>query len=122
MWLVVIRYIFNQQMLLTLDENVHVDGEGGGDAAGGGDLVTAVGGATLLVTAGGIAVDTSLAAGRDLDRWGGDGQSSKAQDGGDSRELHFEGGVWRCLAKEQKGVKWSCGWWEKEMGRKASLL
>lgn len=65
-------------------------------------MVTAVCGTSLSIAVGSEAV---LASGGDLDSWGGNCQGSKAEDGGDGGELHFDG--WRMkrlLAKKQNGM------------------
>jgi hypothetical protein len=94
--------------ILTLDEDIQVNGDKARDVASGSDLVTAVGGSSLLVAAGSIVVHGVLGVlGLDLGRsrnscglivattvLGGRGGSSKgkggkAEESGDSRELHF---------------------------------
>ena len=80
---------------LTLDEDVQVDGKCRRDTARWGDLVTAVGGSSLLITAGSVVVGMlrgrlrsrlSLVA-TTVGSWGrgSHGPGSEAEDGGDNR-------------------------------------
>lgn len=77
-------------IVLTASEDVRGDGNYGSEVGARLDCVTAVCDAVRLLAARGENVGGAAPApGSNLNGWGSKGQSSEAEDGGDSCELHF---------------------------------